>query len=121
MQVPLQVSFRHMQPSEAIETLIREKATALDTFSEHIMSCHVLVEAAEGNHARGSRYNICIEITAPDEDMVITCESAQRTRLQDMDMALRDAFDCARRKLEEYLPPRHVDATVRTPDAVGST
>ena len=44
MQLPLQVSFRHMDHSEEIDALVREKAAALDRFARDIMSCRVVVE-----------------------------------------------------------------------------
>jgi len=35
MQIPLQVSFRHMERSEAVEALIREKVAKLDASPDH--------------------------------------------------------------------------------------
>ena len=58
MQLPLQVSFRHMEHSEAIEALIRERAAKLDTFADHIMSCRVVVEPAGKHHLHGNLYEV---------------------------------------------------------------
>jgi ribosome-associated translation inhibitor RaiA len=64
MQVPLQVSLRHMEHSEAIEALIREKVATLDASPDHIMGCRVVVEFAGKHHkhlfqlaAKGPRNN----------------------------------------------------------------
>ena len=39
MQIPLQVTFRDMEPSAAVEAGIREKAGKLEWFYDQIMSC----------------------------------------------------------------------------------
>ena len=44
MQLPLQITFRHMKPSPALEARIRKLAARLDKFSGGIMHCHVIVE-----------------------------------------------------------------------------
>ena len=38
MQIPLQITFRDMEPSAAVEASIREKAAKLDQFYDQIMS-----------------------------------------------------------------------------------
>ncbi len=47
MEQPLQITFRDIPPSEALEADIREKATKLDQFYEKIMTCRVMVEAPQ--------------------------------------------------------------------------
>ena len=37
MQVPLQISFRNMDPSPAVEAVIREKAEKLDRYFDRIV------------------------------------------------------------------------------------
>jgi cold shock CspA family protein/ribosome-associated translation inhibitor RaiA len=106
MQLPLQVSFRHMEHSEAIEALVREKATHLDTFADHIMSCRVVVEPAGKHHQHGNLYEVRIDLTVPDEEIAVTREPSQHTEYRDIHVALRDAFDSARRKLEDYVRRR---------------
>jgi cold shock CspA family protein/ribosome-associated translation inhibitor RaiA len=109
MQLPLQVSFRHMKHSEAIEALVREKAAKLDTFSDHIMSCRVVVEPVGKHHQHGNLYEVRIDLTVPDEEIVVTREPSQHTEYRDIHVALRDAFDSARRKLEDYVRRRRGD------------
>jgi ribosome-associated translation inhibitor RaiA len=103
MQPPLQVSFRHMEQSEAIEALFQDEAAKLNTFSDHIMSCRVVVEPAGKQHLRGNLCEVRINLTVPDEEIVITREPSQHTEYRDIHVALRDAFDFARRKLEDYV------------------
>ncbi|HZU37908.1 MAG TPA: HPF/RaiA family ribosome-associated protein [Gemmataceae bacterium] len=106
MQLPLQVSFRHMEHSKAIETLIRKKAERLDKFAGDIMSCRVVVEPAGKHHEQGNLYEVRIDLTLPGEEIAVTRESSQHKEYRDIEVALRDAFDTARRKLEDYVRRR---------------
>lgn len=112
MQLPLQVSFRHMEPSDVIETLVREKAARLDTFAGHIMSCRVVVEPKGKHHQHGNLYEVRIDLTVPGDEIVVTREPNQHTEYRDIHVALRDAFDSARRQLEDYVRRRRVDEKV---------
>ena len=57
MSLPLQITFRHMDPSPALETRIRELATRLEKFSEHIMRCQVVVEPPAHHKHQGLLYD----------------------------------------------------------------
>jgi cold shock CspA family protein/ribosome-associated translation inhibitor RaiA len=106
MKLPLQVSFRHMENSEAIAALVREKAAKLETFSDHIMSCRVVVEPAGKHHMHGNLYEVRIDLKVPDEEIAVTREPSQHAENRDIQVALRDGFDSARRKLEDYVRRR---------------
>jgi ribosomal subunit interface protein len=106
MQVPLQVTFRHMENSESIEALIREKVAKLDTYADHIMGCRVVVQPAGKHHQHGNLYEVRIDITVPDEEIVVTREPSERIEHRDIHVALGDAFDSARRQLEDYVRRR---------------
>jgi ribosome-associated translation inhibitor RaiA len=60
MRIPLEISFKNLDPSPAIEARIREKADKLDRFYQHIMRCRVTVEvphppSSPGPALRGER------------------------------------------------------------------
>ncbi|HZZ77276.1 MAG TPA: HPF/RaiA family ribosome-associated protein [Gemmataceae bacterium] len=109
MQLPLQVSFRHMAHSAEIENLVREKAAKLDEFSGHIMSCRVVVEPKGKHHLHGNLYEVRVDITVPGEELAVTREPNQHTEYRDIHIALRDAFDTAGRLLEDYVRRKRHD------------
>ena len=45
MRLPLQVTFRGMNTSAALEEYIARRAEKLDTFASDISRCHVVVES----------------------------------------------------------------------------
>ena len=74
MQIPLQISFRNMDPSPAIEAVVREKAAKLDRFFERIVSCDVTIEAPHRHHHKGKLYKVRIDIGMPGKDVHVTQE-----------------------------------------------
>ena len=109
MQLPLQISFRHMEPSEGIEKLVRDKAAKLDEFSDRIMSCRVVVEPKGKHRLHGNLYDVRIDLTVPGEEIAVTREPNQHTEYRDIHIALRDAFDSAGRLLEDYVRRKRLD------------
>jgi ribosomal subunit interface protein len=97
MQIPLQITIRDIEHSEALETHIRDKASKLDEFFKHVMSCRVVVEVPHKHHQQGKQFNVRIDIGVPGSEIVIN-----RDHAEDVYVALRDAFDAAKRRLEDY-------------------
>ncbi len=102
MILPLQISFRHMDPSPALEARIRKLASRLDHFSAHIMRCHVIVEVPHEHHHQGNLFEIGIDITTPGGEFSIRRAHPRTHAHEDPYVALRDAFRAARRKLQDY-------------------
>jgi ribosome-associated translation inhibitor RaiA/cold shock CspA family protein len=102
MILPLQITFRHMDPSPALETRVRELASRFEKFSEHIMRCHVIVEPLAQHQHQGALYDFRIDITLPEEEIAIRPAHPADYAHEDPYVALRDAFRAARRKLEDY-------------------
>jgi ribosomal subunit interface protein len=97
MQIPMQITIRDIEHSEALEAHIRDKAKKLDEFFNHIMSCRVVVEMPHKHHHQGKQFNVRIDIGVPGSEIVVN-----RDHAEDVYVALRDAFDVAKRQLEEY-------------------
>jgi len=119
MKLPLQITFRHMEPSPALESRIRELAARLEKFSAHVMHCHVIVEPPAHHQHQGALYDFRIDITLPDEEFAIRHAHPADHAHEDPYVALRDAFHAARRKLEDYERKRRGDVKSRVGPAHG--
>ncbi len=97
MKIPLQITVRNLSLSEAAEKDIREKAAGLDSLYDKITGCRVVVEAPHRHHHKGVLYDVRIDLTVPGKEFVIRREADE-----DLYVAIRDAFDAARRSLEEF-------------------
>lgn len=102
LQLPLQLVFRNLDPSPAIEAKIRERVGKLDLYYDQIMSCRVAVEAPHKHHHKGKLYHVRINLTVPDKELVVSREPDQHHAHEDVYVAIRDAFDAMRRQLEDY-------------------
>lgn len=110
MQIPLQITIRDVEHSEALETHIREKAKKLDEFFNHIMSCRVVVEVPHKHHHQGMQYNVRIDIGVAGGEIAVN-----RDHAEDVYVALRDAFDVAKRQLEDYARKLRGDVKTHEP------
>lgn len=102
MNIPLQITFRHMDPSPALEDRIRQLAARLEHFSERIMRCHVVVESAHQHHAQGNLFEVRIDVTTPGGAFSIQSAHPYSHAHEDAYVALRDAFRAVRRRLEDF-------------------
>lgn len=102
MELPLQITWRNIDKSEAIDADIRDKANKLEDFYDHIISCRVVVEAPHKNHHKGNLYRLRIDIKVPDKEIVVTRDPAANHAHEDMYVSIRDAFDAARRQIQDY-------------------
>jgi len=102
MQIPLQITFRGIPHSDAVEARIHEKVSKLERFHSHIMGCRVAVESEHHRHHQGNQYHIRIDITTPHKELVISREHHDKKAYEDIYVAIRDAFNAAARQLEDY-------------------
>jgi len=102
MQLPLQISFRNVSRTPEVEDAIIEHAAVLDEFYSQIMSCRVVVDMPHHHHLHGNMYQVRIDLKVPGEEIAITRDPTDHVSYRDLNVALRDAFDEARRKLEDY-------------------
>jgi ribosomal subunit interface protein len=101
MQLPLQITFRNLEHSDAIEAKIRQCAAKLDKFCDRIISCQVVVEAPHRHHHKGNLYHIRLNLTLPQGEVVIKRDPAQDHAHEDVYVAIRDAFAAAERQLKD--------------------
>ena len=115
MHLPLQITFRQMEPSPALETRVRELAQRLDRFSSQIMSCHVVIEAPHRHQHQGKLYEVRVDLTVPGSEIVASKQHSERHSHEDVHVALRDAFRAVRRQLENYERERRQDVKHHEP------
>lgn len=98
MSIPLEIDYRHLEPSPSIEAAIRERVGRLDRFHPKIMGCRVVVDASHGHH-RQSPYSVHIAAQLPGRTLNVSRDRGADH--EDFYVALRDAFDALRRQLED--------------------
>ena len=114
MQTPVQITFRGMDTSPAVEARIRDKVRKLETFHDRITSCRVVVEAPHRRHQKGKLFLVSIDVTVPGGELVVNTGKRFNHSHEDVYVALRDAFNAIRRQLEDHA--REVRGQVKSHD-----
>ena len=112
-----EIRFRDFHPSDDLAASVHEDADKLTKFFDRIQSCRVTVEAPHRHQHKGKHYRVHIHITVPDETIDVDRDADEDPGHQDVRAALRDAFDAARRQLQDYATRRRGDGKGR--DASG--
>jgi ribosome-associated translation inhibitor RaiA len=127
MKLPVQITFRNMQSYETIEAIIRKRVEKLETYYDQIMGCRVLIEVPNRHQFRGRHRHIRIDLTVPDAEIVINHEPNLHSKqkqietevhtkslelqvdYKDINVAIREAFEVAGRRLQNYARRRRLD------------
>lgn len=106
MKLPLEIVFRDIPASEFVEDKIREKAAMLDKYYDRIMSCRVVVEMPHSHHNKGKLFHVVIDLTVPDGELVVNRAPKDNHAHEDVYVAIRDAFEAAKKQLQHYATKR---------------
>jgi ribosomal subunit interface protein len=98
----VEIAFRGMDTSPAVEERIREKVARLKQFNDRIISCRVTVDEPHRKRQVGKVFHIKIELSIPGRhDIVVNREPEENHAHEDIYVALRDAFDAAKRRMQD--------------------
>jgi ribosome-associated translation inhibitor RaiA/cold shock CspA family protein len=101
MQSQPHVTFRGLEPSPAIESLIAERRGRLEKFHPGIVACDVIVEAAQKRKVHGRLFSVRVNIGLPGPDISVTRGVAQGDAQEDVRLAINQAFSAVEKKLKE--------------------
>jgi len=96
MEVPLQIVVRNFPHSAALEARVRESVAKLEEFHPRIVSCRVTIEESSRHQRQGRQLQVRIDVRVPGKEIAVN-----REHDEDVYVALGDAFDAARRQLED--------------------
>lgn len=88
MRRPVQLTFRNMAGSPALEQEIRARAAWLETFYSDLVGCRVLVEIRHRHRGRGRLVHVRIELSLPGEDVIVSHEPTLQATIKDLQVDL---------------------------------
>ena len=103
MQIPVQITFRDISHSDAIESRIREKVQKLEKYHDRITSCRVVVEAPHRHRHKGMLYHVRVDLTLPGDEIVVARDPKADQAHEDVYVAIRDSFEAMRRQLKKQV------------------
>lgn len=107
MQVPLEISTKLIELSAPLEADLRRRAAKLERHFNRITSCRIAVERPSLARTEGGPYRVRVDVTVPGSELVSAKEA------DDLNVAIRDAFQAAERQVEEFSRRRRGE--VKTP------
>jgi len=107
MQLPLEISARHIELTPDLDADLRRRADKLERYFDRITSCRIAVERPSNHHQEGGPYRLRLDITVPGSELIAKKEG------EDLNAVIRDTFQAAERQLEELADRRRGD--VKTP------
>lgn len=122
MKIPPEITYRGVDKTNAIETLIQEKIAKLEQVCDHISSCHIAIEKIHDRPRGSSPYRVRLDITVPpSHELVAESNGGDRNQYAPVDTVIRDAFSMAWRQLRELARQQREHDTAKTNDAAQDT
>ena len=95
MELPVQITYRGLDSTEALSDLIRKESDKLDKFFDRIVACRVLVEREQHHLRSGTPFRVRLDLTVPGAELDV--DAAHK----DAALTVREAFRRARRRLQD--------------------
>ena len=108
MALVAETLFRNMEPSDAIKEKVADRMAWLEGHHTRITHLKVTIEAPHRNHQKGKIYHVKIAVGLPGRpDLLVSHEPEANHAHEDVYVAIRDAFDAARRQLKDISDVRN--------------
>jgi len=108
MRVPMQLQFRGLEPSDFISNSVWDHVEKLEGFYDRMTSCSVTVSAPHHHKHLGKIYQVKVHIYLPGGEIWASTEGEHNQAHEDVYVCIRDAFQMARRRLEDFIRKQRV-------------
>ncbi len=119
MKTPLELTFRHMASTPALKARIKKETAKLERYFPEIISCHVIVEEPHARRNQGNLFRIRVDVRIPGHEIAVSREHHDRQQDADAYIAIREAFDAARRQLQDTARVMRNDVKTHTTGPTG--
>lgn len=102
MDIPLEIAWRNVEKSDALEARIRERVDKLHRYFNRINSCRIVVEVPHRSQYHAKAFHLRIEVRVPEHELVVSNDPGDQKAHFDPNIAIRDAFDAMDRRLEAH-------------------
>ena len=108
MQLPVNITYRGVDKSEAIDDFVLEKAARLEKFCDHINRCDVAIEQPNHAHQKGNPFRVRIDVTVPPGHELIADERGlDKGSHAPLTKVIHDAFKTMERELRRLVDKQH--------------
>lgn len=101
MEVPPEIAFRHIEPTDALKERVLEGIDDLEKVYDKLISCRVMIEETNPGRSSGKLNHVRLDISVPGHEVVVNRNPPERPASQDLPQAINEAFATAKRQLKE--------------------
>ena len=101
MDVPPEIAFRDVPATDTLKGLILDRIDRLETTYDHLVSCRVIVENTTPARTSGAIHRVHLELGVPGHNLIVNRKPPEEGKARDVEQAIDQAFDTARRRLKE--------------------
>lgn len=102
MSIPVEITFRGMSPSLAVEAAVERWMGRLEHVDDQIQRCSVWIELPHRHQRRGARFDVRIVLAIPGREITVAQDPGRSESHDDVYLAIADAFLAARRQLQDH-------------------
>jgi len=97
VDLPLDITTRDAYLTDRNAALVRTKAEGLMKYYSRMTGCRVVIDGPGDRHRSGGPFKVRLELEVPGTNVIVDKQVAE-----DIESAIRTAFDVARRQLQDY-------------------
>src|ERR1700761_8513970 len=106
MDIPLELAFHNMAPSDGLAQAVRREVMRLERFYDHIVGCRVVIEMPHKSHRQGSNApDVHVLLRVPGREIIVSRELARggnKKLATNAYAVVKEAFVAARQRLKDY-------------------
>jgi len=104
MQLPVKITYRGLEKTEAIDDLVADYAARLEKFCDHINRCDVAIEQPNHAHHKGNPYRVRIDVTvSKGHELVADEKQTDNGAHEPLTKVVHDAFKTMERQLRHLV------------------
>mgnify|MGYP002338634523 CR=1 FL=1 len=104
MQIPMEISYKHVDKSDWIDDFIHGQAEKLERYAKDIIACRVAVEMDHKRRTHGNPFHVRVEVSLPGKKRLVTSSEplkAGEDNQQELRNVIRDAFRSMEKRLKK--------------------
>ncbi len=104
MQLPVNITYRGVEKTDAIDQAVLEKAARLEKFCDHITRCDIAIEQPNHAHQKGNPFRVRIDVTVPPgHELVADERGVDNGSYAPLEKVIHDAFKTMERQLRHLV------------------
>ena len=124
MDIPLELSFHNLEPSDALKAAVQAHVNKLEQFHDHIIGCRVVIEMPhKSQKASGNPPDVHIVVRVPGKEIVVSREynhKGHKKAATDAYAVLEESFLVAQKQLKDYRRVSHGDVKYKSGEPRGT-